>query len=198
MSRVGFLLKLLPEEDRLFRREAKKNGLPVSGWLRLAARAAIHEGNPMRSTNGIKGIAVEGPGDRATFTVGLRVDKPRSQSIVGRKGATITPRRARAELVRIREEQVGRLGAAATIVKCEGVWGGRPETALTCEIEYVPSPKETRRATFRKNMLDLAEKAAERLGQEEVWLRMGGKLYRANAPSERGPKPLRRGGKVIR
>jgi hypothetical protein len=47
-------------------------------------------------------------------------------------------------------------------------------------------------------MLDLAEKVAERFGQKEVRLRMGGRLYRANAPGEKGPKPLLPGGKVIR
>lgn len=151
-----------------------------------------------KTLNGLRGIAVEGPGERAALTIGLRVDKPRAGSVVRRKGTVISPGRARAELMRLREKQVGRLGAAATLVKCEGVWGGRPETALSCEIEYVPSPNETKRTVFRKHMLDLAEKAAERFGQQEVWLRMGGKLYRANAPGERGPKPLRRGGKVIR
>lgn len=153
----------------------------------------------MKTTNGLKGIVVEGPGERAALTIGLRVDRPRPGSLARRKGTQITSRRARDELMRLREKQVGRLGAAATLVKCEGAWGGgKPETTLSCEIEYVPSPKETRRTVFRKNMLDLAEQVAERFGQEEVWLRMGGRLYRANAPGERSPKPLRRGGKVIR
>ena len=146
----------------------------------------------------LKGIAVEGPGERAALTIGLRVDKPRPNSLVRRKDARITPQRARTELMQLREKQVGRLGAAATLVKCEGVWGGRSETTLRCEIEYVPSPKETRRSVFRKNMLDLAEKVAERFGQEEVWLRMGGKLSRATAPGEHAPKVLRKGGKTIR
>lgn len=143
--------------------------------------------------------SVEGAGERASFTVGLRVDKPRPTSIVKRKGTSIPPSRARDEFRALREAQVGELGAAATVVKCEGLWGGHaPEVALSCEIEYVPSPKEQRRAAFRKNMLDLAEAVAARFGQEEVWLRMGGKLYRANAPGEKAPKVLRRGGKVLR
>jgi hypothetical protein len=47
-------------------------------------------------------------------------------------------------------------------------------------------------------MLSLGELLAQRLGQQEVIIHLDDHLYRANAPGERGPKPLRRGGKVIR
>jgi hypothetical protein len=74
----------------------------------------------------------------------------------------------------------------------------QPEPTLVCEIKFFPSAREKHVKTFEQHVGKLAEGIAEKLGQQEVLIEMGGKTYRANAPSERGPKPLRRGGKVIR
>jgi hypothetical protein len=198
MARVAYLLKLPPEEDRLFRLMAKRAGLPVSVWIRQAVRAAVME-SKMKRKNGLEGVSAEGEGERASLTVGLRVDKPRSTSIVAHKGTTIPWQRARRELIRLRAEQVGDKAAGATMIRCEGPWSGRPtEPVIRCEIEHMPSPQEVHTKAFQSHMLDLAELAAERFGQEEVWLRMGGKLYRASAPGEKAPKIRRRGGRIIR
>jgi hypothetical protein len=135
-------------------------------------------------------------GDCATFTIGLRVDKPRPGSVSTRKGSKISLRRAREELLRLRAEQVGR---EATVVRYDDLFARDPsEPVITCGIEFDPFSAESDSETFREHMLDLAEKVAERFGQKEVRLRMGGRLYRANAPGEKGPKPLLPGGKVIR
>lgn len=144
------------------------------------------------------GAADEGRARTAKFTAALRVDKPRLGSLTRKRGQVLAVGRAIDEIVRLRTEQVGKLGASATITRCEGRWLGRAsERTIECEIEHVPSPNELRVPAFRRHMLDLAEKIALRFGQEEVWLRMGGRLYRANAPGER-IRPLRRGGHVVR
>jgi hypothetical protein len=101
--------------------------------------------------------------------------------------------------MRIRTQQVGKLAASATLAKCEGRWlGGPGEPTLVCEIEHIPSPREMRTRAFREHMISLGEVLAERFGQQEVWVKINRRLYRTNAPGERGPKPMRPGGRVIR
>ena len=145
------------------------------------------------------GLVEEGPGQVAELTIGLRVGKPRRGSLLRRCGAVIEPQVATDEILKLRTRQVGGRAASATITRCEGRWlGGPGEPTLVCQIEHVPSPRERLRITFERHMQALAERTALRFGQQEVWLRMGGKLYRANAPGEPAPKMLRPGGRVIR
>jgi hypothetical protein len=145
------------------------------------------------------GLIDEGTGLRATFTVGLRVHKPRRRSMVKTKGELIDEARASDEMMSLRVRQVGTHAAGSTMTRCEGrtgKWGAEP--TLVCEVEHVPSARERRETTFKKHMFSLAEQAAERFGQEEVWLRMDQRLYRANAPGEKAPQALRKGARVIR
>jgi len=147
----------------------------------------------------LSGLTDEGSIETARLTIGLRADRPRSESITKRKGAIIRSDRARRELFRLRATQVGKKAASATLIKCQGLWEGRgEEPTLTCEIEFMPSENESSPSVFRRNMEALAEQAALVFGQEEVWLRVGGRLRRANAPDEQGPPPIRRGGRIIR
>lgn len=146
----------------------------------------------------LRGATREGAGRAAVLTTGLRVDKPRGRAITT-KGRVIDVDRASNEIIRLRAQQVGKIAASATLAKCEGRWlGGAGEPTLVCQIEHIPSPREQRSGTFERHMLALAERVAERFGQKEVWVKIGDDLYRSNAPSERGPRPLRPGGKVIR
>lgn len=119
--------------------------------------------------------------------------------MVRKKGLVLDAEDASRELMLLRSRQVGRKAASATMVKCQGMWlGGPGEPTLVCEIEHAPSPRERGAVAFERHMTALAEQAAERFGQKEVWIKIGADLYRANAPGEKGPKPMRRGGKVIR
>jgi len=193
VTRKAILVKVPPTEDKLFRRAAKRQGSTLSGWFRDVAKRAASDASTW------SGYTDEGVSQRASFTVGLRVDKPRVKSLTQKKGALIKPAVAQTEFTKLRIAQVGPKGASATITRCEGRWANSPaEPTMVCEIEHVPSPSEARPSQFKKNMITLAEKLAERLGQHEVWLRIDGRLIRANAPSERGPKPLRRTGRVRR
>jgi hypothetical protein len=147
----------------------------------------------------LTGLIDEGFGLRAILTIALKAHKPRRHSLIRTRGELIDPERAAEEVTRLRARQVGGHAAASTITRCEGrtgKWGAEP--TLVCEIEHVPSPREKRESTFREHMFSLAEQAAERFGQEETWLRMGGRLYRASAPGEAAPAPLRKGARVIR
>lgn len=144
------------------------------------------------------GLTAEGSSQGAVITVGLRVGKRRGQTSLPKKGQVLDPDVATKEIIRLRGKQVGSRAAAATIARCEGRWMDQPEPSLVCEIKFFPSLRERHPATFERHVGALAESIAECLGQEEVLIEMGGQTYRANAPGERGPKPLRRGGKVIR
>lgn len=147
----------------------------------------------------LAGLTDEGRIELAKLTIGLRADRPRPGSITQRRGSIIRSARARQELFRLRAEQVGKKAASATLIRCQGLWEGRgEEPSLTCEIEFMPSKRETSTAIFRRNIEALAEQAALLFAQEEVWVRVGGRLRRANPPGEKGPKPLRPGGKRIR
>lgn len=146
----------------------------------------------------LRGVTNEGQAPRATFKIGLRVGKPRPGSIVQRTGALIDEARAIDEIYRLRSHQVGRQAAANTVKRCAGRWLDTAEPTLECEIIFFPSGRERRDETFQKHMLDLGERMAERLGQREVLIHMDDQVFRTNAPGERGPRPLRRGGKVIR
>jgi hypothetical protein len=193
VTRKAILVKVPDAEDRLFRRAAKRQGSTLSGWVRGVARRAANDASTL------SGYTDEGASERASFTVGLRADKPRPKSITQKKGTVIKTEVAQNEFARLRIAQVGPKGASATITRCEGRWADSPaEPTMVCEVEHIPSPKEARTRQFKKNMIALAEQLAERLGQHEVWLRLGGRLIRANAPGERGPKPLRRRGRVRR
>lgn len=152
----------------------------------------------VRISKTLRGFTAEGPTHLAVLSVGLRVGKRRKGGISQRKGEVIVPEVATKEIVALRARQVGRKAAAATITRCEGRWMDQPEPTLVCEIKFFPSSRERHAETFERHVSMLAERIAERLGQQEVIVEMGGQTYRANAPSERGPKPLRRGGKVIR
>jgi hypothetical protein len=146
----------------------------------------------------LDGLTSEGWAPKATFKIGLRVGKPRPESIIRRKGALIDEARAIDEIYRLRARQVGRRAADNTVKRCQGRWLDTPKPTLECEIVFFPSGRERRDQTFRDHMLSLGELLAQRLGQQEVIIHLDDHLYRANAPGERGPKPLRRGGKVIR
>jgi len=124
--------------------------------------------------------------------------KKRKGAILQRVGEVIGPDVATKELIALRTRQVGRKAAAATITRCEGRWMDQPEPTLVCEIKFFPSPRETHTTSFERHVSMLAEKLAERLGQQEVIVEMNGQTYRANAPNERGPEPLRPHGKRIR
>jgi len=143
------------------------------------------------------GLTTEGTSQGAVITVGLRVGKRRGH-VLPRPGEVLAPDDAKREIIKLRAKQVGRKAAAATIGQCEGRWLDQPEPTLVCEIKFFPSARERRVATFERHVGMLAEGIAERLGQEEVLIEMGGQTYRANAPGERGPKPLRPGGRIIR
>jgi hypothetical protein len=145
----------------------------------------------------LSGITSEGTSQDAIITVGLRVGK-RRKTALAKKGQVIDPDVATKEIVSLRAQQVGNKAAAATITRCEGRWMDQPEPSLVCEIKFFPSPREKCTATFERHISVLAENIAEHLGQQEVLIEMGGQTYRANAPGERGPKPLRPGGRVIR
>ena len=125
----------------------------------------------------------------ALFAIGLKVDKPRPESVIKRKGSTIPVQRAHEELTRLRIEQVGRKAAAK-------MWFYDPLTescpTIHCMIYFVPGPGEKQRRTFKKHMLEFAERTAELFGQREIWLWLGGRMYRANAPGEAPPKALRK------
>jgi len=147
----------------------------------------------------LEGLADEDPTERAILTIGLRAEKPCAGSLPRRKGSVVDYRRARRELHSLRAAQVGRMAASVTLIRCERSWVGRGiKPTITCEIGFVASAQELRRAVFRRHMLDLAESAARRFGQEEVWLRLRGRLYRASPDGEASPRPLRRGAKVVR
>jgi len=146
----------------------------------------------------IGGITDEGSAKNAIITIGLRVGKRRRNSVAIKKGHVISTEQAAQEILALRAKQVGRLAAASTIKRCEGRWQGIAEPTLECELKFFPSAREQRAQTFERHVGILAEQIAERLGQKEVIVEMGGRTYRANAPRERGPKPLRAGGKRIR
>jgi hypothetical protein len=144
------------------------------------------------------GATDEGQVPTATFKIGLRVGKSRSGAIARRKGALIDERQATDEIYRLRAHQVGRRAADNTVKRCQGRWLDTPEPTLECEIVFFPSGRERRDQTFQKHMLTLGERLAERLGQREIMIHMGGHVFRTNAPRERGPKPLRHEGRIIR
>jgi hypothetical protein len=145
------------------------------------------------------GSTNERTGPVAVIRTGLRVDKPRAKSLTKRKGTVLSSKRAANEVMLMRAAQVGNLSAAASLSKCEGRWMDGPgEPTLVCEIEHIPSEREKGTRTFRNHMITLGEQIAERFGQHEVWVKIDNNLYRTNAPDERGPKPLRAKGKVMR
>jgi len=149
------------------------------------------------TTKTLKGFTAEGPSEGAVIIVGLRVGK-RNKASLPKKGQVIDPDVATKEIVRLRSRQVGGRAAAATIMRCEGRWMDQAEPSLVCEIKFFPSQREKHTSTFERHVGVLAENIAESLGQQEVLVEMGGQTYRANSPGERGPKPMRTGGKVIR
>lgn len=150
------------------------------------------------ASRALRGVTNEGQAPTATFKIGLRVGKSRPGAIARRTGSLIDEARAINEIYRLRTRQVGRQAAANTVKRCEGRWLDTSEPTLECEIIFFPSGRERRDRTFHRHMLDLGERVAERLGQREVIIHMDDKIFRTNAPGERGPKPLRRGGKVVR
>jgi hypothetical protein len=146
----------------------------------------------------LRGLTTEGPSQGAVVTVGLRIGKRRGVVSLPKKGEVLSPEVAKQEILKLRAKQVGAKAAASTIGQCEGRWMDQPEPTLVCEIKFFPSAREKHVETFERHVGALAENIAEKLGQQEVMIEMGGKTYRANAPTERGPKPLRREGRVIR
>lgn len=159
-----------------------------SGIARKAARARWD----------LRGIIDQGVLPAVRFNIGLKVDHPRPESIVRRKGAVLPQAKAIDEFYRLRAEQVGERAADATILRCEGRFEGARQRGLTCEVAFLPTPREESRAAFHGNMLDLAEKLCGRLGQDEVWFWEGRRLFRATAPGEPAPAPKGPRGKVIR
>lgn len=147
----------------------------------------------------MNGIVYEGPVQTAEITTGLSVGKLYPKSILRIVGGVVDADVATREIVSLRVKQVGRLAASATMIKCEGRWQHTAaEPSVVCQIEHIPSPREKRPETFQRHMLDLAEYVAERLGQREVFLRMGGELYRASGPNTPAPVPARPHATVIR
>ena len=169
----------------------------------MASKRARPEGDDMsdikrRIRRTLKGLTSEGPTQSAVITVGLRVGKRRGVASLPREGEVVSAEVAKQEVFKLRARQVGNKAAASTMGQCEGRWTDQPEPTLVCEIKFFPSPREKRVATFERHVGALAEGIAARLGQQEVLIEMGGQTFRANAPGERGPEPLRPGGKVIR
>jgi len=130
----------------------------------------------------------------AILTFGLRVDHPWPKSIVQRKGAVLPKTRARYMVCALRAEQVGAYGT--TLRDCYGRWAGAAEEhSMQMEIVYFPSASEPTVKAFRLNMMRLAERIAEALGQIEVHGRIGahsgtGETYFRSTPPGRPIKPL--------
>lgn len=159
---------------------------------------AVYNGMRGAQMARLRGVVDEGVSLRAEVTIGLRVGKPRPGSIVQEKGALLDREQAISTFLTLRAKQVGHFNAAATVTRCEGRWMGEREPVIECEIEHIPVPgREVRPDTFRRHMLDLAEQAAEKYGQELVIVRMDGHTFRVNARGEK-LQPARPGGRIVR
>lgn len=154
---------------------------------------------------GVEGLTDRGLARSAQLFIGRSVRQMTAKGLIGKTaggetiGSALTREEKRAEDVShvaawgvvfgLRAAQVGFVNAYVTVSRAQGVYQRVPEATVAVLIIFRPSDGERTWTKFRANVLDLSERAASRLAQEEILVLLSdGRTTRQIGASPKGLK----------